>query len=268
MSKSSIFPVLFTLLCTGACYAQSAPKLSGQPLVLLDSYFNNEIKKDPNGTPQSWHYKWEENSGVGFSLFAGVLKDKGFTTETLRAAPTKANLKHASVYIIVDPDIEKENPTPSFINEQDISAITSWLKAGGVLLLMANDTGNAELAHLNQLAKHFGIQFNLNSKGRVTKNEFEMGRVDIFPENQFFKTARQLFIKEYSTLTLTDAAKSVLKDKDGDQVIAIAKYGKGAVFAIGDPWLYNEYVDGKKLPLAFDNLNAARDLADWIKSCL
>ena len=38
--------------------------------------------------------------------------------------------------------------------------------------------------------------------------------------------------------------------------------------AIGDPWLYNEYVDGKKLPAAFDNLNTARDLADWIKSCL
>jgi unsaturated rhamnogalacturonyl hydrolase len=84
-------------------------------------------------------------------------------------------------------DIEKENPNPSFINEQDISAITSWLKSGGVLLMMANDTGNAELEHLNQLARHFGIQFNQNSKGRVTKNEFEMGRVDISPVNQFFK---------------------------------------------------------------------------------
>lgn len=268
MSKSSIFPVLFTLLCTGAGYAQSAPQLSGKPLVLLDSYFNNEIKNDANDIPQSWHYKWEENSGVGFSLFAGVLKDKGFRTETLRAAPTQAALKQASVYIIVDPDIEKENPNPSFVSEQDISAITSWLKSGGVLLLMANDTGNAELEHFNRLAGQFGIQFNTNSKGRVVKNQFEMGRIDVDPGNPFFKTARQLFIKEYSTLTLSGAATSILKDKDGDQVIAIAKYGKGAVFAIGDPWLYNEYVDGKKLPIAFDNLNAARDLADWIKSCL
>lgn len=268
MSKSSIFPVLFTLLTAGACYAQSAPKVAGKPLVLLDSYFNNEMKKDANGIAQSWHYKWEENSGVGFSLFAGIFKDKGFSTETLKSAPTKDNLKQASVYLIVDPDIEKENPNPSFVNEQDIAAITSWLRSGGVLLLMANDTGNADLEHLNQLAKQFGIQFNTNSKGRVVKNEFEMGRVDIEQGNPFFKTARQLFIKEYSTLTLSGAAKSILKDKDGDQVIAIAKYGKGAVFAIGDPWLYNEYVDGKKLPVAFDNLNAARDLVDWIKSCL
>lgn len=268
MSKSSIFPVLFTLLTTGACYAQSPAREPAKPLVLLDSYFNNELKKDANGIEQSWHYKWEETSGVGFSLFAGVFKEKGFRTETLKAAPTKENLKQASVYIIVDPDIVKENPNPSFVNEKDISAITSWLKSGGVLLLMANDTGNADLEHFNQLAKQFGIQFNADSKGRVIKNEFEMGRVDVPPGNQLFKTAKQLFIKEYSTLTLSAAAKSILKDKDGDQVIAIAKYGKGAVFAIGDPWLYNEYVDGKKLPAAFDNLNAARDLADWIKSCL
>ncbi|SHE72519.1 DUF4350 domain-containing protein [Pedobacter caeni] len=265
MSKYSIFPVLISLLTAGVGYAQS----SGQkPVVLLDSYFNNELKKDSSGKEQSWHYKWEEHSGVGFSLFAGVFKDKGFTAETLNAAPTKANLKQASVYIIVDPDIEKENPNPSFVNEKDISAITSWVKSGGVLLLMANDLGNAELEHFNQLAKQFGIQFNLNSKGRVIKNQFEMGRVDVAPGNQIFKTARQLFIKEYSTLALSGAARSILKDKDGEEVMAIFRHGKGAVFAIGDPWLYNEYVDGKKLPVAFDNLNAARDLVDWIKSCL
>lgn len=35
MSKSSIFPVLFTLLSTGACHAQLQTKVS-KPLVLLN----------------------------------------------------------------------------------------------------------------------------------------------------------------------------------------------------------------------------------------
>lgn len=268
MNKSSIFPILFTLFTTPAFHTQAQNSQSDKPIVILDSYFNHEVRKDANGIETPWHYKWEENSGVGFSLFSGVFNEKGFITKTLTAAPTEDNLKQASVYIIVDPDTEKESQNPNFLAEKDIQAIGTWLKSGGVLLLMANDTGNAELDHLNQLAKRFGIQFNSNSKGRVVKNQFEMGRVDVGPGNRIFKNAKQLFIKEYSTLHLSGKAQSILKDKDGDEVMAIAKYGKGAVFAIGDPWLYNEYVDGKKLPAAFDNLNAAKDLVDWIRSCL
>ena len=46
--------------------------------------------------------------------------------------------------------------------------------------------------------------------------------------------------------------------------MAIARYGKGAVFAVGDPWIYNEYTDGKKLPADFDNFKAAQDLSGWL----
>jgi unsaturated rhamnogalacturonyl hydrolase len=35
---------------------------------------------------------------------------------------------------------------------------------------------------------------------------------------------------------------------------------------LGDPWLYNEYVDGRKLPLEYENFKAARDLVEWIAS--
>ena len=43
-------------------------------------------------------------------------------------------------------------------------------------------------------------------------------------------------------------------------IMAVAKYGKGAVFVLGDPWLYNEYTDGRKLPAEFENYQAACDL--------
>ena len=47
-------------------------------------------------------------------------------------------------------------------------------------------------------------------------------------------------------------------------LMATAKYGKGTVFATVDPWLYNEYTDGRKLPATFDNFGAAKELARWI----
>jgi unsaturated rhamnogalacturonyl hydrolase len=129
--------------------------------------------------------------------------------------------------------------------------------------LMGNDAGNAEFDHFNQLAKEFGIQFNKDSRNRVVGNEYETGKI-VAPEmHPIFKTARNLFLKELSTLTVTPPAKTELSDK-GDAIVAVAKVGKGTVFAVGDPWLYNEYVDGRRLPAEFDNYRAATDLSTWL----
>lgn len=50
----------------------------------------------------------------------------------------------------------------------------------------------------------------------------------------------------------------------GDVIMATAKYGKGAVFAVGDPWLYNEYLDGRKIPVEYENFSAANELVMWL----
>ena len=65
-------------------------------------------------------------------------------------------------------------------------------------------------------------------------------------------------------MKLTAPAQSILKDADGDNVLAVSKLGKGKVFVIGDPWLYNEYVDGRKLPKELENFNAAENLVQWL----
>ena len=240
------------------------PKPGSGKTIMLDSYFNNEKKKNQSGNEVSWHYKWEELANGGISMWGEQFNNAGFKTSTLYTAPTAANLKNASVYIIVDPDTEKETPKPNFIGANDIKNITDWVKAGGILILMGNDTGNVEFDHFNQLAKNFGIQFNKDSKGRVIKNEYEMGKAIVPADHEIFKTAKQLYIKEYSTLKLVAPAKSVFIDKDGSNMMAVAKLGKGSVFAIGDPWLYNEYVDGRKLPAEYDNFNAGQDLVNWV----
>ena len=73
-----------------------------------------------------------------------------------------------------------------------------------------------------------------------------------------------MFLKELSPLSLHLPSKAINTEKDGDVIIATSKFGKGAVFAVGDPWLYNEYVDGRKLPAEYENYKAAEDLVKWL----
>ncbi len=253
------------LLAANEMEIAELPKSGAGKTVLLDSYFNNETRIDQSGNTISWHYKWQERANGGFSFWGDLFNNTGFKTNTLYQAPTASNLKGASVYIIVDPDFEKENPKPNFVSATDINHITEWVKAGGVLVLMANDAPNSELTHFNELAAKFGVFFNGDTKGTVpVAANFETAKVVVPTGNEIFKNATNLFIKEYSSLKLSTPAKSILKDKDGADVMSVTKLGKGTVFVIGDPWLYNEYVDGRKLPASYDNLKAGADLVNWL----
>jgi unsaturated rhamnogalacturonyl hydrolase len=235
-------------------------------LVLLDSYFNNEIKMDQSGNLTRWHYKWEERGNNGFSMWGGQFMEAGFHLSTLYTQPTGISLAKASVFLIVDPDSEKENKTPNFIQPQEVETLSKWVKGGGVLVLMANDSANVELDHFNTLAGSFGIQFNKDSQGKVTDNQYEMGAISIPDRNAMFKTAKKVFIKEFSSLSCVKAGQSILKDRNGNAVVCVVKFGKGSVLLIGDPWLYNEYVDGRKLPNAYDNFKAGADIINWISA--
>jgi unsaturated rhamnogalacturonyl hydrolase len=239
------------------------PKPGRGKQVALDYYFNNELKKDAAGKVSTWHYKWDEMPNAGFSLWGHLFRGFGASTVALRDAPTASNLKGADVYIIVDPDTEKETEKPNFIGPQHIRAVSEWVRAGGVLVLMGNDAGNAEFEHFNRLAGQFGIRFNEDRRNLVPGDDFAAGRL-VAPEgHDIFRTARNLYLKEISTLDVNAPARAALTDK-GDVVMAVARVGKGTVFAVGDPWLYNEYVDGRKLPDEFDNYEAASDLSLWL----
>ncbi len=231
--------------------------------VVLDYFFNNEYRKDAAGRLQTWHYKWEEMDNGGFSLFGHVFSNLGARTEALREAPTAQSLKGADVYIIVDPDTPQETEKPNYVEPAHVKAIADWVKSGGVLLLMGNDVGNAEFDHFNTLAKEFGIRFNKDSKNRVQKDNFVEGLIKAPAGHAVFKNAHSLYLKEISTLALTKPAAPML-EHNGDVVMAVAKYGRGTVFAVGDPWLYNEYTDGRKLPPEFENYKAMKDLAAWL----
>jgi unsaturated rhamnogalacturonyl hydrolase len=237
--------------------------VSNGKTVLLDNYFNSEKKKDNIvGREKSWHYKWDEKSNGGFSLLGEIFNNHGARTSTLNSAPTAANLKAANVYIIVDADNKTDNPTPNYVTEKDAQAVYNWVKAGGTLILLHNDKPNAEFEHFNILSKKFGITFNEDSRNHVEGKQFEQGALFINEGNEVFKTARKVYLKEISTLKLNGPAKAIYTDK-GDVIMAVSKVGLGKVFAVGDPWIYDEYTDGRKLPTDFENFKAATDLVKW-----
>jgi len=234
-------------------------------VVMLDNYFNHETKKDDNGRMIAWHYVWDEMDLNGFAIFGNAFKSHGAKLDTLAAEPTATNLASASVYIIVDPDTVKETAEPKYVSQLDADVIADWVKKGGVLALMANDLGNCDLEHFNILAAKFGVQFNLDSVNHVEGNKFEQGMVLVKGPNDVLKTAKTLYLKEISTLKLSPPAKPLL-EHNGSVIMATVKFGKGSVFVVGDPWLYDEYTDGRKLPAEYDNFKAAKDLSRWLLS--
>jgi unsaturated rhamnogalacturonyl hydrolase len=238
-------------------------KLGKGKTVVLDYFFNHELKKDATGATVQHHYIWEQMDLNGYSLLGHVFNKYGVKTKSLKTAPTAKNLTDADIYFIVDPDTQKETAEPNYIQPQHIDAIYNWVKNGGVLMLFGNDSGNVEFTHFNQLAKRFGIQFNYDSKNRVTGTQFEKGTFKVPANHPIFKTADKIYIKEYASQTVTAPAKPVYTDGN-TVVMSVAKVGKGTVFAVGDPWFYNEYFDGRKLPAELENYKAGEDLVKWV----
>ena len=230
--------------------------------VVLDNFFNNEWRKDATGTNIRYHYTWDDRNNSGFATLGDIYHSYGVQTKSLETAPTAKDLKGADIFIIVDPDTDKETAKPNYMNEAYANVIADWVKAGGVLFLMTNDMNNADIEHTNILAAKFGVKFNNDLFNTVEGNKYEQGSIMIPANNPVFKTAKKVYIKELSTLQVNVPATTILA-KDGKNVVAIAKYGKGSVFIVGDPWVYDEYTDGRKLPSDYDNFKAAQDMVKW-----
>ncbi len=231
--------------------------------IVMDNYFNRETKDDAFGKKIVFHYKWWERDNGGFSFLNHVFAKHGAATSLLDEAPTAQNLAKASVYFLIDPDWPKENKQPNYIEQKHIDAIVQYVKNGGVLVMMANDSNNVEFKNYNKLAEKFGIHWNENMRHDVINNQFEQGAIIPGEGNAIFKTAKKVFIKQLCTQTIQKPAISVYSEK-GEVLMSVAKLGKGTVFAIGDPWFYNEYVDGRKLPAEYQNYKAAEDLVKWV----
>jgi len=233
--------------------------LIAQPVVGLDNWFNRETNAK---TGQPFHYLWTDTEWSGYSRWGEIFKSKGAKITTIEK-PVASVLKTIDMYIIVDPDTTTESKSPNYILPDDVKAITKWIKKGGVLAILANDAPNCEFTHLNQLASQFGMKFNHVTLHPVTGTEWEMGACTNLPDHPVFKGVSKIYIKEVSDIHLSGNARAVLTE-NGKVLIAENKLGKGYVFAIGDPWIYNEYIDHDRLPESFQNRKAAENLTDLL----
>jgi unsaturated rhamnogalacturonyl hydrolase len=238
-------------------------KLGRGDTVLVDAWFNSQKRPDAFGRQNLFHYKWDDESNDGYFLLGHAIRNFGAQTKTLYTAPTVQALSKAQVYIIASPDTLAKNPNLHFVQPEDGAQIAEWVKSGGVLVLLANDPANTDLKHFNLIADQFGIHFNSVLRKHVVGNSYEMGKIVIPGGGPIFHDPHTLYMKDVCNITVTSPAVTAFQDSEGI-LMATAKYGKGTVFATVDPWLYNEYTDGRKLPAGYDNFAAARELIKWI----
>lgn len=237
--------------------------------VLLDAWFESQKRKTPAGNEQLFHYKWSDQANSGYSAWGEMFRQYGMRTEILEQAPRAADLRQVGIYVLVAPDNLKLNPNAHFMDQESADAIVDWVKAGGVLVIMENDIERADQVHFDLLSDRFGIRFNpvmkqdeLNNSYANTIVPVPAGTGGIF--NQDFKA----LMKQICTITVSEPAKAILKahgtDADGDVVMAVAHVGRGLVYANVDPWVYNEYTDGRKNPMDEENFAAGQQLTRWI----
>lgn len=247
-----------------ACNAITAKNRSNK-IVTLDNYYNHEVNKEGN----VWHYTWEDTSMGGFSALGELFKKAGGTLKTLSQKPTEQTLKDSKVYIIVDPDKEKESPAPKYMDEEAANTIMEWVKKGGRLVIFTNDKGNCDLQKINILSEKAGIHFNENSISNERpysggERFYDDCAFTKFTKHPIFKGVTKILLKGVCTIKCTKPARGILMADDGSAVMAVSKVEKGLVIAITDPWLYNEYLDDSHLPDDFTNDIAAENLSKWL----
>jgi unsaturated rhamnogalacturonyl hydrolase len=251
------------ILASGEMENAQNVKLGRGDVVMTDGWFNSQKRMDAFGHEVYFHYKWDTQDMPGYSLFGHIFRNYGAETKELDAEPTAANLSDAQVFVIASPDNVDKNPHPHYANAEDADQLAQWVKAGGVLMILENDTSFADLEHFNVISDKFGIHFNSVLRKHVIGTQWEMGKIAIDGKGPIFHHPHTLYMKDVCTITVSGPAKALLSEGN-DTFMAAAKYGRGTVYAVVDPWLYNEYTNGLKLPAVYDNYAAGKELARWV----
>jgi len=251
-------------LLAGSEMEQAGTEALGQgKTVLVDAWFNSQMRKNAMGQSELFHYKWDDDADSGFAFFGRAFQRYGLKLATETTALTVAHLKKMQIYVFASPDIPVKNPAPNYMDKTSGDVIEAWVKAGGVLLLMENDVANSEFEHFNTMSERFGIHFNPVLRNHVIGNDIENGKLMIPAGTGVFEHPHQAYMKDTCSISVKAPARAIVSDK-GDVMIAVAKYGRGTVLAVVDPWVYNEYTDRRnKLPVEYDTFAAAIDLAGW-----
>jgi unsaturated rhamnogalacturonyl hydrolase len=220
------------LLCLPALalLLTAAPPPS-RKVIAVDGWHNRE--KQP-------HYRWEGVYNGGFSKLGEMLTGLGAELRTIEESTTSRTLAGIDCLIVVDPDTPAESPDPHYFNSAEIADLERWVNAGGRLLLLGNDKGNAEFEHFNQLAARFGIQF-IEGKHATAQGVSKL-KLKGPAAHPVFAGGLEFYAVDLAPLRITAPNAEILLSESDVPLMAVVKHGKGLVFALGDPWLYDEYI--------------------------
>jgi hypothetical protein len=202
----------------------------GRRTVAVDGWHNRE--------PQP-HYAWEGTYQGGFSGLGLMLRGLGANLRTVAEPFTARSLAGIDLLIVVDPDTPQESKSPNYITDAEIEAATSWVRNGGTLVLLSNDPGNTEFPRMNALARKFGIEF------EERKHADAQGNAKLTlttPAGGWFTPDLKFYAVDVAPLKITAPQAQILLAERTTPILTAINEGKGRVVALGDPWLYNEYL--------------------------
>ncbi|MGH9722389.1 MAG: DUF4350 domain-containing protein [Bryobacteraceae bacterium] len=202
----------------------------GRKVVAVDGWHNREAQP---------HYAWDGNYPGGFSGLGHMLKGLGAETRTVKEPLTQKALQGIDCLIVVDPDTPAESASPNFITDAEIDAVAAWVRKGGTLLLLGNDPGNSEFPRMNALARRFGIEFEEKKHADAQGNS----KLTLpAAQGSWFTPGLKFYGVDLAPLRVTaKAAETLFAERDTVMMTSVSE-GNGKAIALGDPWLYNEYL--------------------------
>jgi len=124
------------------------------------------------------------------------------------------------------------------------------MSGGGRLVLFGNDKGNTEFEHLNKLASRFGIEF----METIYRNSEGKSKLNLTSQSTVLGAGLTAYLVDVAPLKITSRRSETLLADNGTAVMALVNYGKGLVTALGDPWIYNEYINSRDNHRMAENL--------------
>jgi hypothetical protein len=201
-----------------------------QKVVAVDAWHNRESQP---------HYAWDGTYPGGYSGLGRMLNGMGAATRTIAEPLSARALKGIDCLIVVDPDTAKEAASPNLITDAEVDAVAAWVESGGTLLLFGNDPGNAEFERFNVLAKRFGIEFenrrhaDAHGNPKLTLATSQSG---------WFTPGLKFYGVDFAPLRVSAKDAETLFAERETPIMTAVRHGRGRVIALGDPWIYNEYL--------------------------
>lgn len=204
----------------------------------------------------------EDTGGGGYSFFGEVLVKHEHNISSCYDEITKKALNNCKILIIAKPFATR------FSKETEIPVIKDFIKNGGGLFLLHNETGDyGNKTNLNDLSEIFGITFDDGLIGN--HDDFKSGwltrpTINEFKKHPITKGVKNIWYWGCGVTGGTPIAGVCDIDATKNKVaIAATEYENGKVVCIGSPWLF---INDERYysPYYYDEFQLGLNIISWL----